>query len=96
MVWLVLVGTKEEAMQWAMIGALLLLLTGCGVLDSLTGADDPAVLSGEKQSIVESASETVEDVLPNPWGWIVAGVLGYGAKGYRDVRKKQKEGEATA
>ena len=69
-------------------------LTGCAVLDSLTGADDPEVVAGDKPSVVEQVGEGVDSVLPAPWGIIAGGVLGYSAKAYRDARVKLKEATA--
>jgi hypothetical protein len=71
-------------------------LTGCAVLDAITGADDPEVIAGTKPSTVESMAEGAEAALPFPWSVIAGGVLGYGAKAYRDVRAKQKAAEAVA
>lgn len=75
---------------------LMLTLTGCAALDSITGADDPEVIAGTKPSVVENVAEGAEAALPYPWSIIAGGVLGWGAKAYRDVRAKQKEAEGAA
>jgi len=81
---------------WASFLVLMLALTGCAVFDALTGTDDPKVLDGTELSTVEKTGEELEDLLPFPFNIIAAAGLGYGAKAYREVRKKQKETEALA
>lgn len=69
-------------------------LSGCAILDGLTGVGDEAVESGEKPSTVERISEGAEQALPWPWSLIAGAVLGGGAMTYRQYRKGQKEGAA--
>lgn len=79
-------------------GALLatLALTGCGILDAITGADDPDVLSGSKKSAALTTVESLDSALPPPWGWVASGVGGAAITTYLAVRRKQKEAEAAA
>lgn len=65
------------------------MLSGCAVLDSLTGVGDPEVEAGTKASAVERISEGAEDALPWPWSLIAGAVLGGGAVTYRTYRKEQ-------
>lgn len=74
----------------------LLGLVGCAALDQGTGVNDPDVIAGTKTSSVEQLGETLDSALPFPWSLIAGGVLGYGAKIYRDVRLAQKAKEAEA
>lgn len=94
--WAFFEGETMREFLIATICVFALLLSGCAILDSLTGADDPDVVAGTKASTIESVAEGAEAALPFPWSVIAGGVLGYGAKAYRDIRSKQKAEEATA
>lgn len=69
----------------------LLGLSGCSTLDSVLGVDDP-----EREAQVKSTIESLDEALPPPWGWIAGGVGGAAVTTYVGIRRKQKEGEATA
>jgi len=71
-------------------------LAGCEALDKATGVDDPLVLSGEKQSVVEAVSDQVDDLMPFPFDLILAGLVGAGAKTYRDTRIAGRKAKADA
>jgi len=73
--------------------ALLLILPGCGTIDWLTGADEPAVLNGVEESIVEQAAGVAKAVLPPPWGLIVGAILGAAAVVYRNYRKTKSQAQ---
>jgi len=71
--------------------ACLLFLPGCAAIDWLTGADDPAVLNGVEQSIVEQAAKVAQHALPAPWGLLVGALLGAAAVLYRNYRKTKPD-----
>jgi hypothetical protein len=80
---------KKKGKKRSMAFLLLLLpvLSGCGTIDWITGADNPAVLNGVEESIVEQAASVAKHVLPAPWGLLVGAVIGAAAVLYRNYRK---------
>lgn len=73
-----------------------LFLSGCSILDDLTGVDDAEVVAGEKRSVIEQVSDGAEEALPWPWSLLAGGVLGTGAMTYRRYRVEQKKREEEA
>ena len=77
-------------MKLLMLATFMMALTGCSVLDSITGVDDP-----EREAQVVGTIEALDSALPPPWGWIAGGVGGAAVTTYVAVRRKQKEAEAV-
>ena len=70
----------------------LYLIAGCAALDSFLEVSDSADSSSVPDpaaTIIDSVGSVVDVVAPGA-GWLIAGLLTFGAVGYRRHRKKSK------
>jgi hypothetical protein len=68
-----------------------MVVSGCEILDTLTGVGDPFVEGGQEPSVIEEIFDATEAFIPWPWSILVGAVIGGGAVSYRRYRIEQRD-----